>query len=81
MFIKDFLKKRRTSAAIKKTNLLMSTYTGRATVILSGTVKKYTDYFVWLEESHPDWDYKITECDGIMYVNIEKKKNDEGDVK
>jgi hypothetical protein len=74
--IKSFITKRRLTAAIKKTETLMSTYTAGNTVVsLSGSRKKYTEYFKWIETTHPDWTYTVLDADGIIFVSINNNKN------
>lgn len=73
--IKSFIAKRRLITAIKKTEALMSTYTGKAVVGLSGTRNKHTEYFRWMETTHPDWTYTVLDADGMIFVSIDKNKN------
>lgn len=64
------IKHHKTQKAIKKTQNLMSNYQPHAVVSLPGKKSSYEGYFTWLHNAHPDWEYRVDDVDGMIFVHI-----------
>lgn len=63
-------KRHKIQRAITKTNNLMSNGQPAAVVSLPGKKSSYDDYFTWLHNAHPEWEYRVDDVNGMIFVHI-----------